>query len=287
MYKTQGWEFPQWVASTTVPSTGQANDTGTSTVGSAVRRDAHAHTLDLWGRYQTKRFRLEAEVAGVLGEIGDSSTVAGQTAGPVLLRQLGGALQAGWKFLGDRLTIGGEVGFASGDRNPGFGNRPGRYCSRNTAGTGTTCTATPTAAIDGLQFAPGDRVTDVRNFRFNPAYRVDLILWREILQGVTDAFYLKPSARYDIFGGLSANASIIYSQAMYASSTPSTNHTPLGIEFDLGLSYRSEDGFIAFLNYGLLQPLSGFDYEPGRSSELSSPGTTRAHAVRSGFAIKF
>jgi len=138
--------------------------------------------------------------------------------------------------------------------------------------------------IDGQQFgAATDRVQDIRNFRFNPAYRVDLILWREILQGVTDAFYLKPTARYEFIDGLAATASIIYSQAMYASSTPSTTSTPLGIEADIGLSYHSDDGFVAFLNYGILQPLGGLDNAPGGSTASLS----RGHAIRSGVAVKF
>jgi uncharacterized protein (TIGR04551 family) len=282
MFKQQSYEFPQWVSSTTVPSTGKAD--GSESVGSAVHRDAHAHTADVWWRYQTKRFRLETELTGIIGQIGDASNDPANPLGPVLLRQFGGAAQAAWKILDGKLTLGGEAGFASGDTSPGFGNRPGRTCSTTSGGV-TTCAATRRGDIDGAQFAPGDRVLDVRNFRFNPAYRVDLILWREILQGVTDAFYLKPSARYEIFEGLAAEAAIIYSQAMYAGSTPSTAYAPLGVEFDLGLSYKSDDGFIAFLNYGLLQPLDGLGYPPGQS--VSGRDLTRGHALRSGLAIKF
>jgi uncharacterized protein (TIGR04551 family) len=174
------------------------------------------------------------------------------------------------------------VGLASGDRNPGFGNRPGSAparCDSNDPanGVGTICD------LEGQQFAPGDKVLDVRNFRFNPAYRVDLILFREILQGVTDAWYAKPQLRYELLEGLGAHVAIIYSQAMYASSTPSTIHSPLGIEVDLGLSYRSDDGFIAFLDYGLLQPLDGLRYE----NPAGHAGLSRAHAIRSGLAVKF
>ncbi len=281
MYKQQSYEFPQWVSSSAVPNTGQAD--GNDQVGSAVRRDAYAHTADLWWRYQTKRFRLETELTGVIGQIGNASNDPANPLGPVLLRQFGGAAQAAWKLAGGKLTLGGEAGFASGDSNSGLGNRPGRNCS--TTNSVTTCNKTARGDIDGSQFAAGDKVMDIRNFRFNPAYRVDLILWREILQGVTDAFYVKPTARYELIEGLAADASVIYSQAMDASSTPSAVHAPLGVEFDLGLSYKSDDGFIAYLNYGLMQPLGGFDYEPGRIASTSS--ITRAHAIRSGLAIKF
>ena len=86
---------------------------------------------------------------------------------------------------------------------------------------------------------------DIRNFRFNPAYRVDLILWREILQGVTDAFYLKPTARYEFIDGLAATASIVYSQAMYAASTPSTTSRPLGASYAVTMTMRSPRVFMS------------------------------------------
>ena len=286
MYKSQSYEFPQFSNAAAIPSTGQPTNTGAPVgndqVGSAVKRDAYAHTLDLWSRYQTRRFRLEAELAGVIGEIGNASNDPAGFVGPVLLRQFGGAAQADWKFLDGKMTLGGEAGFATGDSNPGLGNQPRRNCSVGASGV-LTCTAARRGDIEGQQFAPGDKVLDIRNFRFNPAYRVDLVLWREILQGVTDAWYVKPSLRYDIFEGLGAQAALVYSQAMFASSTPSGAHKPLGIELDLGVFYKSDDGFIAFLDWGILQPLDGFNMPPGTSGRDLS----RGHALRSGFAIKF
>ncbi|MFL5299032.1 MAG: TIGR04551 family protein [Anaeromyxobacteraceae bacterium] len=297
MYKTQTYEFSGFANPTTLPSEGQPADVGTtgnSGLGTAVRRDAYAHVLDLWARRESRRFHLEAEFAGVLGQIGNADTTPlGQTPiGPVLLRQFGGALNAGWKLADGKLTIGGEAGFASGDTNPGLGNRPGRVNSGATAGSpqgnGARCGRDPISGgticdVDGEQFASGDKVLDIRNFRFNPAYRVDLVLWREILQGVTDAWYLKPTLRYELLEGLAAKAAIVYSQAMYASSTPSGTARPLGIEADLGLSYHSDDGFQFWVDYGVLQPLSGLEY--GNATGHTS--LSRGHALRSGLAVKF
>ncbi|HEX7622873.1 MAG TPA: TIGR04551 family protein, partial [Anaeromyxobacteraceae bacterium] len=271
MYKSQSYEFPQF---------SNATSATTDAAGNPVRRDAYAHTLDLWSRYQTKRFRFEVELAGIVGQIANAATDAnGAALGPVLLRQFGGAAQADWSLASGKFHLGGEVGFASGDRSPGFGNRPARGC------TTTPCQA---GVIDGPQFSPKDGVQDIRNFRFNPAYRVDLILWREILQGVTDAFYLKPTARYELIEGVSATASLIYSQAIYASSTPSTTSTPLGVELDLGLAYHSDDGFVAFVNYGVLQPLDGLGYGSAGAPATAPQGSlARGHAIRSGVAVKF
>jgi uncharacterized protein (TIGR04551 family) len=279
-YKSQSYQFPQFGVSGAIPSTGQSNEAANDSVGPSVKRDAYAHVLDLWVRRLSKRLRLEVELTGIIGQIGNASDDPTSSLGPVLLRQFGGAAQAAWKLMDGKLTLGGEAGFATGDSNPGFGNRPGRS-SNPQAGD-----------IEGAQFhcdragTPGrvcDPVLDIRNFRFNPAYRVDLILWREILQGVTDAFYLKPTVRYEFFEGLAAQLAVVYSQAMYGSSTPSTVHKPLGLELDVGLSYQSDDGFIVFLDYGLLQPLDGLKYPPG----VTSSDLTRGHAIRSGVAVKF
>jgi uncharacterized protein (TIGR04551 family) len=286
MYKSQGYEA-QVQGNTTVPSEGRPTDptagspaAGVNTApGAMIRRDAYAHTLDLWTRWQTKRFRLEAEFAGIIGQIGNVSNDPANPVGPVLLRQFGGTVQAAWKLADGKLTLGGEVGMASGDSNPGMGNQPGRGtagCEPDSVNGGQTCN------VEGAQYRVGDRVLDIRNFRFNQAYRVDMVLWREILGGVTDAWYLKPNARYEIFEGLSATLAVIYSQAMYASSTPSGIHAPLGLEADLGLQYRTDDGFQASLAYGVLQPLDGLGYQVPNGREL-----TRGHALRAGLAIKF
>jgi uncharacterized protein (TIGR04551 family) len=230
--------------------------------------DASAHVVDLWTRFARSSFRLEGELVGVYGSIDSLAVNPGAATptltGPVLLRQFGGVLQSSWKP-GGKVTIGGETGVASGDTNPGFGVRTLRPSARG--------------VLDARQFTASDDVKDIRNFRFNRAYRVDLILWREILLQVTDAFYVKPSVRYELIQGLGAELAVIYSQAIYAGSTPG-GKAPLGIEGDVGAFYESDDGFLAWIRYGLLQPLGAFDSEQGRDLH-------RAHAIRGGFGVKF
>jgi len=229
-----------------------------------------AHQGDLWLRYRTRKLRLEVEAAGVYGNIDDGRlAVTGPALGPVAVRAFGGALQGDYRFLDGKLTVGGELGVASGDKTPGMGNRPERG-------------VTQPGSIDGVQYTAADKAA--RNFSFNTGYRVDLILWREILGGVTDAWYLKPSVRYDVLDGLSLRAALVYSQAIYAESTPSTNHRPLGLELDTGVHYASGDGFHLWLDWGILQPLDGFNYPPGTTDGTKK---TRAHALRSGVAIRF
>jgi uncharacterized protein (TIGR04551 family) len=277
MYKTMGYTFPATALNGTVPSEGSTNEGNNDPIGPGINRNGHAHTVDFWLRFLTKRFRWESELAWIVGQVDNASLDPSNPLGPVLLRQLGFVTQAEWKLLDNRMSLGAEFGLATGDSNPGFGNQPNRNVN-------------PQAGdIDGTQYhcdaRSCDPVLDVRNFRFNPAYRVDLILWREILRGVTDAWYVKPTIRYEILDGFAAQLAMIYSQAMYASSTPSTEHAPLGVVVDGGLSYRSDDGFLAWVNVGFLEPLSGFDYLPGQS--FPGKDITHAWAVRSGLAVKF
>jgi uncharacterized protein (TIGR04551 family) len=242
----------------------------------AVKIGASQHLLDLWLRYRTQRLRVEVEAAGVYGNVDDARLeVTDPALGPVALRQWGAVLQADYRFLSGRLTAGLEAGVASGDDTPGMGNRPERGLPAP-------------GSIDGSQVGRLDGTTatydrSIRNFRFNPAYRVDLVLWREILGTVTDAWYLRPSVRYDVLDGLSLRGAVVYSQAMAASSTPSSVHRPLGLEIDLGVHYLSGDGFHLWLDWGVLQPLDGLGYPPGQTGTSLS----RGHALRSGIAIQF
>jgi uncharacterized protein (TIGR04551 family) len=250
--------------------------TGCGGVPCSVSRGAGASTLDLWGRFESRRLRLEAEVVGIYGAIDNVANPGELAQGPILLRQFGGALRGLVKFNDGRLRLGAETGLASGDSAPGFGNYPGRGQPNpgDYDGRQYNCDASKGVCTDN----------DIRNYRFNQAYRVDEILWRQIVGGVTKAFYVKPTFGWDILEGIGFDAQVVYSQSLSPESTPSQTHAPLGLELDLGFHYASDDGFIAWLKYGFLIPLSAFDYSPssGKTGSLAS-----AHALRTGLAVKF
>ncbi len=279
IWRTQRWDAVNFYNGTT-PYGGDPNaDLRT------VRRDANVYTLDLWGKYQSKKLRLEAEVAGVYGKIGNAATSADATVEEqqtVTLQQLGAVVQGDYLAL-ESLHVNLELGFASGDKTPGYGYFPGRPGK------------VQPGVIDGSQYclAQGCPLINnsidnkISNFRFNPDYRIDLILFREILGGITDAVYVKPGLRYELTEGLSLFGAAIYSHAVQTESTVSFNPATgvgdgnLGVELDAGARYDSGDGFVAGVSYGILFPLGGLKmYAAGRDLE-------NAQSVRGWFIIKY
>ncbi len=295
-YRTQRWSYPAWKLA---GFDGSYADTGDAATDPAkIKRGAYAHVIDLWTRVLRGKWRLEAEAVGVYGHIGqtyqylpdatDASRLVATPLGRVLLRQWGGTLVADYKAIPNKVTLGGELGFASGDSAPGFGvdtDRTARDADQNAM-------LPPYGSIDGPQYGqPGDSA--IRNYRFNPGYRVDLILWRQIVGQVTDAWYVKPRIRWDILPGLAFDGAVIYSQALTgggpgAIAVDPTNTAgaytlakgakkPLGVELDGKVTLDAGNGFEAWTELGLLQPFDGL-----------GPGSLgRGWALGFGLAAKF
>lgn len=254
-YRTQRSDPADFLGNPFVSESGQGTNLG------YVPRGATLWMPDAWVRFEQKDLRLELEVASIFGNIGNVSRTGAGADDPrgLSVLQFGAAAQGEYRMLNGKLRLQGEVGFASGDPAPGFGNLPGR---RGSGVNGSTAEGD----IDGPQYScpstGGCLDSDIRNFRFNRDYRVDLILWREILGRVTDAIYVKPSAEYEVTDGFHVFGSAIYSRSMFLSSTPAAGvsvapEASLGIEFDGGARYETEDGFYASVQAGILFPLGG------------------------------
>jgi uncharacterized protein (TIGR04551 family) len=282
IYRTQSWDAPGLNAISGY-SAENPDATPSEVVASNqfVPRDAWAVIPDLWLRLVHKSYRAELEFVTVQGKIGNWSldptgpSGASVATQDLTLEQYGGVLQNELSLLDDDLAIGLELGYASGDPAHGFGNFPGRGTQENPAGS-----------WEGPQFnCPGARCSDskIQNFQFDRDYRVDMILFREILGGVTDATYVKPSLRYDVTEGLNLNLGIIYSQVNEGRTTP-TGDKPLGVEIDAGVLYQSEDNFVAGLRYGVLFPMSGLDQVDTTGARL---GSSTAQAIRGTFAVTY
>lgn len=214
-----------------------------------VPRGLTAVAADIWLRLETRDFRIELEAALLYSNIAQTTLIPGALLrDSITATQLGAALET--EFLPrEALSFGLDAGIASGDSAPGFGAYPRALQDSPQPGD-----------LDGPQATlPYD--TTVDNFRFSSDYRVDRILFREIIGRVTDAVYFRPHLRWRVFdepiGMLNVTLYGVASFAVEPTSTPS-GQSPLGIEIDPAITYETREGFIAALEYAVLVPLSGF-----------------------------
>jgi len=245
-----------------------------------VRLGARAWIPDLWLQILTKHLRWETEAVYIYGTVENPRGVSTDqyTRENYKIRQFGIATELEYKALNDDLRLRFNSGFATGDQ-------------------GVTSL---TPGDDGLQARPTSDKT-VSTFRFHPDYRVDLILWRNILTRVQGAYYFKPGVEYDFtksldgekFGG---RAEIIWSRASKFVQTPG-HKEDLGVELDLTLFYQSRDGslnddpskiggFYAMLQYGVLFPLGGLGYQSQQTDQSSGVSTGRTPEISSAQIVR-
>jgi uncharacterized protein (TIGR04551 family) len=286
-----------------------ANDSATSPTGQNlgsdsdalrqgyVRRNARAAIPDWWLQLLYKKFRFEAEVVTVQGSLesttftGDSSdykNLNDPTKNGWSIRQWGLATQTELKAVEDKLRMNFGFGWASGDPDV-VGPKVGGL----------------TPGFSGLQPQRTNNRT-ISTFRFHPDYRVDLILWRHILNRVQGSYYFRPSVDYDFsrnpngqrFGG---GLAVIWSRASQFVQAPG-HRRDLGVEIDLSLYFQSKDGslnddpdkmggFFTMLQYGVLFPLPGLDYMPGEKVDAEKQNlrleTSAAQTLRWYMGILF
>jgi len=216
-----------------------------------MARGLSAFVTSAWLRVETPRLRVEAEGDLVSGRVEQGSLVPGfLLRQPVEMLQHGLAVESELGAPTEQLGFGVDAGYASGDPAPGFGAFP------------SLDNATPQRGdLDGAQVRPpGDLRVD--NFRFNPNYRIDYILFRQIIGTVTDAAYVRPHARIELGafgpGKLTARFASVASWAIEPGSTPSGKRF-LGVEVDSQLAYGGKDGLVAQLVHAVLFPGAAFD----------------------------
>lgn len=245
-----------------------------------VRRNAQAFIPDAWARFRWGSLRLETELAFIIGDVENIENDSFVQDDYNIL-QFGWAFEGEYRLLDDKLAIRLAAGYASGDQD-----------------------------INGLSAEQGllAQQTDNRtlsHFQFHPNYRIDLILWRNIMGRVAGTWYAKPGIGYDIirnpFGQLlGARFDVVYSHAAQAVQTYGGD-APLGVELDFSLYYRSEDGpgimdgFFLQAQYGILFPLAGLGYrtfeglpeEPDPSNMSQNRSVSRAQAMRMILGVNF
>jgi uncharacterized protein (TIGR04551 family) len=227
-----------------------------------VKRDSHVGLASLWSAFSYNTFHIEMELAGIWGkyQIGarDSDLLAKKDDGttiakrPIWLLQGGAALESRYGFLNDRLQVGLDSGFASSQSGAGFGIREGVKGDPQQGDA------------DGRKL-PNESGYKT-NFRFNPAYTVDRLLFREVLGGMSGALYVKPHLAYFFSRNFGIRGDVLTGIAPDKSNTTG-NSNWLGLELDASSFMRTENGFYFQLAYGVLFPLKGLDHR--KTSKIS------------------
>lgn len=215
-----------------------------------MARGYAATAVDGWGRVTFPAGRIEAELAYIGATVDQASLIPGVLYHrPITATQIGAALESELSPPGAIYGAGFDGGYASGDTGPGFGAMP---------------------PVGAPAPKPGDLYAEAtppysnhaNTFRFHSDYRIDQILFREIVGNVANCVYLRPHARVDLLrsapGTLTASVAGVASWAAIGQSSPG-GKSPLGVEVDPTLVYGSRDGFLIALDYAVLFPLAGLD----------------------------
>ena len=219
---------------------------------------------DFWMGYEyrpnkNRSWKFQLEVVGIFGRIDELPQRAGEAESRCLdptipniedcpssqlvhprereIKQWGYALELDvrekelrWGFL---------HGIASGDEQEGFG-------------------ILDQSALD----TPNLKDDTFKNFSFHRGYTLDLILFRELIGGVTNAAYFKPYLGYDFVHeedeAWGFTLSALYAFAMEKKATPG-DESPLGLEFDAEIFIHEFDRFRWSAAYGILFPMGAFN----------------------------
>lgn len=256
-------------------STGALTDTEPLPAPTLVRRNWESFNPDVWVKFLYDKLRLELEASLVLGTV-ENTRNDSLAKEDYNIFQLGLAFESEYRLLEDKLALYFYAGLASGDSD--------------VEGLALT------SGSPEQQSTPEGTDDTISTFRFHPNYRIDLILWRNIMQQVSGAYYFKPGISYDFiqdpFGQLlGARLDLIWSRA---SSTLQTwgNDPDLGVEINATVYYRSEDGpeimdgFYAMAQYALLFPMAGLGYLEGQFPS-GAPDLDNAFALRMLLGVVF
>ena len=234
-----------------IPAAYLPTDAPVALTGSQVMgRGYEGNVLDAWVRVTHPYLRLEAEIAYTIQKIDQPSLIPGfLLRDPIRSNQLGIAFESEVGSPDGPVGAGVDAGYASGDEGSMLG---------------ATKLPPPNGRLD--------------TFRFHGDYRVDRILFREILGAVTNAIYVRPHARLRLFrlptGEASVQVAAVSSWTAAANSTPSGDRG-LGLEIDPSLVFQSKDGFYTALDYAALIPFSGLD-NPAEGLKAQSAQSIRA-----------
>lgn len=142
------------------------------------------------------------------------------------------------------------------------------------------------AGLDG-GYASGGHEENSLNFNFNPDYKIDMLLFKEVLGTISGAFYAKPHVTYFFTPNLGVRADGIASFATNSNLTPGKSNV-LGLELDAAAFYQSDDGFHFMFKYGLLIPFGALNHPENNDESLKKYNTaSTASALQLFMGINF
>ncbi len=229
-----------------------------------VPRDAFFFTPSLWARWEWRpnfatRLRVEWELAMVVGNVDSlqNEEIEGFRDTSKDWLSVGSALEV--EVWWESLKVGLMFGLATGDERRYLGYIDGQnITSPDDADYETDYNVNSNASVE--------------SFWFNRDYRLDLILFRQVIGGVTNAVYVKPWVGYDLGLGedvkISAQLDVLYAAAVDPNGTPGQGrHYGVEIDAHVGLVY---DDFSWKLSAGMLIPLDALaDRDTGGAPALA------------------
>jgi len=215
-----------------------------------VPRDAFLWYPDVWARLQWSPkaghlLRVELEVALVYGDIGVTEELTRTDTSKDVL-SAGGVLQGEYRM--GPTSVGLEFGFATGDDTDGvFGILDGSE-------------VVDVANPSSQSFQVRNRT--LSNFKFHRAYRVDHLLYREVVGAITNSVYLRPWVSHVFWTkgttSIGGRLDLVYARALDEGGTPGSD-LDLGVEADLTAFLQLGTSFDARLVFAALFPLGGLD----------------------------
>ena len=237
-----------------------------------VPRDALFWTPSIWTKLEFRprsdlRFRLEAELSMVYGSVDHLQSAVEATDTAKNFLSFGGALEFSIDFGLNQVNF--LTGAASGGNTLGYYGINDRHTL-----------ACPSGNCYSLTNSEVFLTRNIHHFVFNRDYRIDSILFREIIGSVSNAFYFKPEYYRTLYNGddwkIGAGASLVASFAAIKEGTPGGS-MPLGVEPGIKLDATWKNIFHISADAAVLFPLEGMKY-PGQD-DPSPASALRVQAV--------
>lgn len=260
--------------SAVTPST-SAGTAATSSYDAAVivPRGAFFWTPSVWGKFWMRprsdlSLRVEAEVAMTWGHVDHVVSSPQDSRSRKEFLSFGAALEAEVQTGPDRFFL--WAGLATG------GNTLGAFGVQDQgllAASGAGCWNREHPSLY--------RTRTIHHFVFNRDYRVDQLLFREVIGSVTNAFYFKPGWKRTFWTSgewaLDGGVSLLMAFASIPEGTPGGKR-PLGVEGGVDLGLRMGRHFSLQADGAVLFPLEGLD-RPGDGVSPRTAGAIRVRAV--------